>query len=143
MLLYEAGEALRFDESAIRAGVQGAVSVMAALGMLPDRKAPTTTAEPFVARSSHWERAPESGILRSRAALGARVKAGDRLGKIADPLGVDDVQVLASRSGIIIGRSELPLVNAGDALFHIAMFDRPDAVSKSVDGFQEELNELD
>ena len=34
MLLYEAGEALRFDEVAIRAGVRGVMAVMQALGML-------------------------------------------------------------------------------------------------------------
>lgn len=142
MLLYEGGEALRFDENAIRAGVQGVLSVMAALGMLAEHRAPAKKAEPFVARSSHWERASASGILRSRVALGARVDAGIRLGTIADPLGVDEVAVEASANGIVIGRTELPLVNEGDALFHIATFDRPDAVSKSVDGFQSELSTL-
>jgi len=141
MLLYEGGEALRFDEDAIRAGVRGVISVMAALGMLAERRAPKR-AEPFVARSSHWQRAPVSGILRARAALGARVDVGGPLGRIADPLGEDEVVVEASRSGIVIGRTELPLVNEGDALFHIATFDRPDAVSESVDDFQEELSDF-
>ena len=39
ILLYEAGEALRFDEVAIRAGVRGVVNVMRSLGMLPGQPA--------------------------------------------------------------------------------------------------------
>lgn len=142
MLLFEAGEALRFDEQAIRAGVRGVLSTMAALDMLPERKAVKASVEPFVARSSHWIRAPESGILRSRSNLGALVKADQKLGTIADPLGADEVSVLAEKSGIVIGRTELPLVNEGDALFHVATFARPADVSASVDEFQDEIEEL-
>lgn len=140
MLLYEGGEALRFDEGAIRAGVQGVISVMAALGMLPERKKQKRRVEPFVARSSHWERAPEAGILRSPAPLGARVGPGDRLGTISDPLGMNEVTVTAKKNGIVIGRTELPIVNEGDALFHVATFDRPDAVLESVGDFRDEFD---
>ena len=54
MLLYEAGEALRYDELAIRAGVQGVLNVMRALGMLPPSRRRRPLPEPFVARSSAW-----------------------------------------------------------------------------------------
>jgi predicted deacylase len=142
MLLFEGGEALRFDEQAIRAGVRGVLSTMAALEMLPARRAAKTQAEPFVARSSHWIRAPESGILRERPRLGELVEAGQKLGTIADPLGADQISVRAEKPGIVIGRTELPLVNEGDALFHIATFARPAAVSASVEEFQDEIGEL-
>lgn len=143
MLLFEGGEALRFDEQAIRAGVRGVLATMAALEMLPPGKANRIQTEPFVARSSHWIRASESGILRSRARLGALVKPSQRLGIIADPLGADEVSVRAEKAGIVIGRTELPLVNEGDALFHIATFERPAEVSASVEEFQEEIEELE
>jgi predicted deacylase len=143
MLLYEGGEALRFDESAIRAGARGVLSVMTALGMIPARSGRIgRPAEPFIARSSHWVRAPESGILRGRAALGAAVESGDRLGIIADPLGAEEARVKATHGGIVIGRTELPLVNEGDALFNIATFDRPADVVESLDEFNDELGEL-
>jgi predicted deacylase len=142
MLLYEGGEALRFDEGAIRAGVRGVASVMRALGMLPERRAREGATEPFVARSSHWVRAPESGILRARAPLGAAVARGQRLGTVADPLGVAEVPVEAQHRGIVIGRTELPLVNEGDALFHVATFDQLSVVSESVGGFQQELEDI-
>jgi predicted deacylase len=38
MLLYEAGEGLRFDSLSIRAGVRGILNVLRELGMLPKRK---------------------------------------------------------------------------------------------------------
>lgn len=142
MLLFEAGEALRFDEQAIRAGVRGVLLTMVALDMLPAQKATKMLAEPFVARSSHWIRAPEAGILRARASLGTLVEAEQKIGSIADPLGADEVSVRAQKSGIIIGRTELPLVNEGDALFHIATFARPEEVSASVEEFQDEIEEL-
>lgn len=139
MLLYEGGEALRFDESAIRAGFRGVLQVMRALEMLPavDRAIPA----PFVAESSHWIRSPESGILRARAKLGALVKPGARMGIVADPLGADDVVVRCEREGIVIGRTELPLVNQGDALFHVASFRSPNRVANSVENFQGALDD--
>jgi predicted deacylase len=142
ILLYEGGEALRFDEKAIRAGVRGIVSTMRAIGMLPETSTPRHTADPFVAHSSYWVRASQAGILRSREVLGAHMKLEQRLGIISDPLGADEVTVKADAPGIIIGRTELPLVNEGDALFHIATFERPAEVSASLEDFQVELELL-
>lgn len=142
MLLYEGGEALRFDERAIKAGERGVLSTMRALEMLPPPRNPRPPVEPYIARSSYWARAPESGILRERAKLGALVEANQELGKIADPLGGDEVTVHAQKPGVVIGRTELPLVNEGDALFHVATFARPEDVSALVEEFQDELELL-
>lgn len=139
MLLYEGGEALRFDQSAIKAGVRGVLSVMRALEMLPPSKSRARVTEPFVARSSHWVRASTAGVLRERATLGALVDSGQKLGTIADPLGAEETSVEASHQGIVIGRTELPLVNEGDALFHIATFDEPSDVSASLEEFHDEF----
>ncbi len=139
MLLYEAGEALRFDEVSIRAGVKGIVNVMRELEMLPaSRSVPKKRIEPVVARSSSWIRAPESGILRAMVPLGARVKKNTLLGVIADPFGETEAKVLSQFSGIIIGRTNLPLVNEGDALYHIARFEDIEEIKAKVNEFQEE-----
>ena len=139
MLLYEAGEALRFDEVSIRAGVNGIVNVMRALGMIPlSRRIHKTTTEPVVASSSAWLRAPSSGIFRAMAPLGARIKPHSLLGVIADPFGANETQVLAPHSGIIIGRLNIPLVNEGDALYHIARFRALKQAASMVEEFHEE-----
>lgn len=138
MLLYEGGEALRFDEYAIRAGTRGVLRVMRALGMIRSSRT-REAAKPYTARASHWVRAPEAGILRSRARLGALVHAGERIGVVADPLGAQEAPVVAAKDGIVIGRTELPLVNEGDALFHVASFDEPDRVASTLEEFEEGL----
>jgi predicted deacylase len=139
MLLYEGGEALRFDEMAIRAGVRGVLRVMRALGMLRARAA-RSRVDPMIARSSHWVRAPDSGILRSSTRLGARVSRGSVLGIISDPVGDHESKVSASASGIVIARSDLPLVNEGDALFHVASFEATAAAASEVELQQAELD---
>ena len=139
MLMYEAGEALRFNEVAIRAGVQGIVNVMRALEMLPPSRSKSPKKfESVVARSSSWIRAPDSGILRAMVPLGARVNKDTLLGIVADPFGESEVAVETPYSGIVIGRTNLPLVNEGDALYHIARFEDIQEVEAKVDDFQEE-----
>lgn len=138
ILLYEAGEALRFDEVSIRAGVHGVLSVMRALGMI---KLIRQNAKrlPFMARSSLWVRANASGIFRMNAALGARVKKGEVLGVIGDPFGENKTELLAPITGLIIGRSNLPLVIQGEAVFHIATFDKPKSAASAFELYQSEL----
>jgi len=140
VLVYEAGEALRFDELAIRAGERGVLGVMRELGMLVRGKRPRgsrhSAPEPVIATSSHWVRAPQSGILRASKVLGARVEKGEILGWIADPLGDNEAPVEASAAGVIIGKVKLPLVNEGEALYHIARFGEPDLAAEAVERFQ-------
>jgi predicted deacylase len=140
MLLYEAGEALRFDEVSIRAGVKGIISVMRAMQMLPpSRSKKKKQSEPFVARSSTWVRASASGLFRKVRPLGSRIKKGDVIGLIDDPFGGDEFEVVASSSGIIIGCTEIPLVHEGEALFHIARFGDAGEVAEQVESFQTRL----
>ena len=124
-LLYEAGEALRFDESSIRIGMHGIVNVMRELKMLPaTQKLPKTKYTPAIAQSSIWVRAPRSGILRPNKGLGDNITKGQDLGIVADPLGLDEITIHAPIDGIIIGMNNLPMVHEGDALFHIASSDK-------------------
>lgn len=120
-LLYEAGEALRFNETAIHIGLKGILNVMHALNMLSHQH-PTTLPHPPIARSSLWVRAPHSGILRAFKTLGKKVKKGEVLGMIVNPIGEEEYEVDARISGMIIGQTNLPLVHEGAALFNIATF---------------------
>lgn len=137
-IVFEAGEALRFDEVAIRAGVQGIIRVMGHLGMIPQRNRYSAPTEPIIARRSQWVRAPEGGIFRARVKLGTRVKTGERLGRIADPFGDSEVPIPCPCNGVVIGRTHLPNVNQGDGLFNIALVDDPEAASEAIDIFQDD-----
>lgn len=121
MLIYEAGEALRFDEISIRAGMRGILNVMRQIGMLAALKKPRLST-PVIARSTSWVRAPDSGIVTARVKLGNSVRKGQALAIISSPLGDDEDQVIAPFDGIVIGKSNLPLTHEGDALFHLAAF---------------------
>jgi len=136
VIVYEAGEALRFDEPCIRAGVEGVVRVMRALEMLAPSKRKRKETPQIIIRSSRWIRAPGSGLLRATASLGNMVSEGQVLGAIADPFGENEVEVRASADGIVIGRTNLPLVHEGDALFHIAVPKGTQVAAKSLDAYE-------
>lgn len=140
MLLYEAGEGLRFDEVAIRMGIKGILSVMRHIGMLPKASIAKAKNGPLIARSTTWVRAPKSGILRAGVALGSVVSANERLGVIADPFGQNEEKVHAPVPGIVIGNLNLPLVHEGDAIFHIARFDQEDIDESLYQELQEAVN---
>jgi len=118
VLLYESCEALRFDELHIRAGEKGILNVMRHLGML--RRSRAHVRRPVISQETHWIRAPASGVLRVLVPLGAEISRGQTIGFIADPLGSSEIDVVADFPGIVIGRTNLPLVYEGDALFHVA-----------------------
>jgi uncharacterized protein len=140
-LLYEAGEALRFDEMAIRAGLRGVMSVMKTLGMLTAKQSPTSDIEPLIADTTSWVRAPISGILRMKVPLGGRVAKNSKIGEIADPFGGEEVEIRSPVSGIVIGRLNLPLVHRGDAVIHIAHLDRLKGIEPIIEEFKEEITD--
>ncbi|MBU6338486.1 MAG: succinylglutamate desuccinylase/aspartoacylase family protein [Rickettsiales bacterium] len=120
MLLYEGGEALRFDETVIKIGVAGILNFMREIGMIESEVCEVFKKKTFIANSSYWVRASRSGIHTPRQKLGTIVKKGEILGEISNPFGDHKCLVRANAGGVIIGTSKLPMTNQGDALFHIA-----------------------
>ncbi|RHW26483.1 succinylglutamate desuccinylase [Nocardioides immobilis] len=119
VLLYEAGEANRFDDESIATGVAGIRRVLAFLDMIEPEPADDLPAR-LESRSTAWVRARSTGILNLETKLGAFVEAGDRLGGLSDTFGRRVRLIHADRDGIVIGLTRAPIVNAGDALVHIA-----------------------
>lgn len=137
MLLYEAGQALRFDELSIKVGVKGITNVMRHLGMLPKARTKKVPIEPFVARNSGWVRAPDSGFVIHKKELGDRVLEGDVLAEIKKPLGDVTSNIKSHADGIIIGKQNIPLVQEGEAVYHIAYFSKPQKVEASIENMQD------
>lgn len=119
-ILYEAGEALRFDDHGINVGLHGIINVMREIKMLKHDDELDYPTNVMVARSSYWIRAPQSGSLRTVKKLGSFVQPNELLGVISDPYGDRSVDIHSNSGGIIIGAVTMPLVNRGNALFHIA-----------------------
>ncbi len=129
VLLYEAGEAWRFDEHSIRVGVTGIIRVLAKLDMVPDdiqdhlRRSQTRwedSGAPIVSRRSRWVRARRTGLAQLQVALGDHVDRGEVLGRIHDTFGHRLSRIMAPTSGVIVGLNLDPVVNQGDAVIHIA-----------------------
>lgn len=137
-LTFEGGEAFRFNEFAIRAGVAGILRVMSALGMIPAGKCATAKGTPVISPSSRWLRSPITGVLRSACWLGDKVLRGDVVAKISDPLGSHTTDVIAQFDGIVVGRTQSPLVYKGDALFNIAWVSDPTRAQATIEEFEEE-----
>jgi uncharacterized protein len=121
MLLFEGGKSFSFDKNITNTGVNGAKRILHHLGMLhakfriskPKKKCV------FIAESK-WIRAKYSGIFRASATLNKQVNRGDVIGHITDPYGKFHHFVKAQNSGFIFNVNEAPIVNQGDALFHIS-----------------------
>ena len=120
VLLYEAGEALRFDPLAIKVGVAGILGVMNYLEMYQDELAPIVGTS-LESRKSKWIRASCGGIFHLSVNLGDQVLKKQELGFITNAFGERRVPVRAKVGGIVISHIQNPLVNQGDAIIHIAI----------------------
>jgi predicted deacylase len=118
VLLFEGGEASRFDPAAIRVGTDGALRVLAALEIATE--GPTTAPPVAISRASRWARANRSGILHLDAELGSHVDAGDPIATIYDPFGKRLGRIASRSAGMVIGVTQYPLVHRGDAIAHVA-----------------------
>lgn len=149
-LLYEAGEASRFDEDCIHRGVAGIIGVMQHLNMLPHismmqhlKKLPAILTAfmdrraSMVANSSYWVRSQYGGVFIAKKFLGDHVVKGDILAIIINPAGAEDYQIISPITGMIIGRSDSPLIHEGAAIFHIACFDKNHIAPAKTEWLQE------
>jgi hypothetical protein len=121
VLLYEAGEAMRFDEEAIEIGVAGVTRTLGALGMIEGSSAAEQAS--VQAAGSSWVRARRAGIVRVQVELGEVVRRGQGLAVISDPYGEGSARLTAPFDGIAIATIQNPIVSQGDAIVHIARLD--------------------
>ncbi len=138
-LLYEAGEAMRFDEHAIKVGLKGVLNVMKSLDMLSTKpKQKEAQLQSFFAEKNIWVRASTSGISHTQYALGQSIKKGETLCVIKDPFGASsDVAVKSPEDAIIVGMNNLPLVHEGEALFQLAIFSKMKHAAEHLEEWEE------
>jgi len=119
IIVYEAGEPMRFDENSIALGVVGIVRAMQALGMLRAPKRPPASKSVAV-RTTRWLRAGRSGIVHLDVGLHARVEPNQVVAHMHDAIGEAVGEVRSPVPGVVIGHTNNPLVNRGEAVVHIA-----------------------
>jgi predicted deacylase len=124
ILLYEAGQANRFDDDAVEYGVVGIMRTLRQLGMI-DVRLPRAGSTKLI-RRTRWMRARRGGIADIEVNLADYVRKGQRVASISDAFGSRPTQVRSSENGWVIAHSLRPLVNSGDSLVHVATETGPD-----------------
>jgi predicted deacylase len=119
VVVYEGGEALRFDGLSIDFGLDGLKRVMMAYDMYEDKDVPHGDFL-FIQRTT-WVRASQSGMFLWYKQSGQQVTKGEPLGQIGDPFGSKITVVRAPRDGHIIGHNNGCVVHQGDALFNLGL----------------------
>lgn len=119
IIVYEAGESLRFDQQGIEEGIAGTLRLMKHLKMID--WAPDPKEENKIIWSSSWIRAKHAGLFQPSVQCGQLIHKGEWVGTITDPFGEFKEKVKASETAYIIGLNNSPVVNAGDALMHLGM----------------------
>ncbi|PIE11409.1 MAG: succinylglutamate desuccinylase [Rhodobacterales bacterium] len=142
MLLFEAGEGLRFDEFSARAGVMGILRVLHAQGMIAARGIAKPRKAPILCGTSRWLRAPQGGLLRMYRSEGDVVSEGDVLAHVSDPFGETETELTAPAAGLIIGRATMPVVNEGDALCHLAELRSADLAEETMESLTAQLEQV-
>lgn len=142
-LTYEAGEAMRFDEHAIKVGVKGIINVMRKLTMLPEKTSKKVAPlKSFFAEKSVWLRASTSGLSYTQHKLGQHVQQGEALCVIRDPFGsMDSVTISNPGEAIIIGKNNLPMVHEGEGLLQLAVFQKMEHAATHLEDWKEKSNE--
>ena len=117
-IIFEGGKSLLYDEAAIQIAVQGSKNVLQHLGMTNKNELPESN--PILIKKSKWLRAPYSGMFHVKVKNGTWVTKKTLLGLVTDPFGGFEKKVLAPSDGYIFCINIAPVVNRGDALFHIS-----------------------
>jgi len=119
IIVYEGGEAARFDEYAIQTGIEGTLRVLNHLGMTT--RSQKEDSDSIMIKGSSWVRARASGLFQTEVKSGQEVRKNAIVGHITDPFGDFSVPLKAPASGYVIGLNNNPILHQGDAVMHIGV----------------------
>lgn len=119
IVVYEGGESLRLDKFALRKGTEGILNILEHFNMIAKRKEKVKRMTTVELETKKWIRAKIAGLFNSRIKNGDLVKKGQILGYITDTYGETVTSVRAPFEGYIFAVNNFPIINRGDALFHI------------------------
>ncbi len=122
VLLFEGGKSLNLNKNVTQTGIVGTLRVMQHLGMNNFEEEILqypSNATTYIIKTSKWKRAKHSGMFRSYVKSGQFVEKGEILGSISDPYGSFEKKIKNSQSGYILNTNHSPIMNQGDAIFHV------------------------
>jgi len=115
----EVGGPLTLNLDDVFLGVHAVKQFLGALGMIkaPDRLAK----EQPIFYKSNWVMAEFDGIFLSEVKLGKKVKYGEQIARIVNPINNAENPILAPFSGTILGMAENQFVSPGYLIFRIGV----------------------
>ncbi len=143
LLVYLAGEAMRFNESAIRVGLSGVHNILCALDMLDRCLEETKAFNPIFSQEQDWFRAHRSGVLFSEVELGQKIRKGQHIGRIVDPFSSDTSETVKSnQDGVVVGINRHPLIHEGQTIFKVASFIDNNHAETALEAWGDSLAEM-
>jgi predicted deacylase len=121
ILLFEGGKSKELNPTIINEGVNGTKNILIHLGLI-DGEISVREYPVFVSKAK-WLRASYSGMFKVIAKNGTFVKKKELLGVIQDPFGEFKKNIYAPFDCHIFCINKTPIVNKGDALFHLSLED--------------------
>ncbi len=118
VIVYEGGESLRLEENAIQEGINGTLRVLKHFQMIHEKIQVDTNTSIHI-KKRKWIRAKVAGLFTSTVQNGEKVKKGQALGHIMDTYGETNFSVKSPYDGYVIAKNNFPIINMGDALFHL------------------------
>jgi hypothetical protein len=116
---FEVGAPARLEPEAIDFAVQSISSLMHRLGMTRSFRMWSEPQATFY--ESKWVRADSGGMLFSSVKLGDRVRQGQQLGKVIDPIQNEERAIVSPLRGRVLGMALNQVVLPGFAAYHIGV----------------------
>ncbi len=117
-IVLEAGEVWKIEPGIVEVGLRCVRNVLIELGMVEGVRA--RPAYQAAVGDTSWIRSSGGGLLSFHVAPGEVVEAGQPIASITTLLGEERGTVSASKDGVILGLTTLPMVKPGDPICHLA-----------------------
>ncbi len=119
ILLFEGGKDNSIEEKIVQEALDGIKRILDFLDIRHFKVEAAHKHQYIEIRESKWLRAPNSGMFQSIVVNGSKVEIDDVLGMVTDPFGRIERKIKAQFPGYVFCINESPVVNKGDALYHI------------------------
>ena len=118
IIVYEAGESMRFDDKSIEKAITGIKNVLSNYAMLSiSDRSPKDKSIHF--QSTKWVRASRAGMFIPVVKNGNEITKNQVLGVITDTFAKKSKKIKSPYDGYVFCINHQAVVNQGDALFHV------------------------
>ncbi len=118
IVVYEAGESMRFDEFSIQTAISGIKNILSSYQMISDVERSKENQMVHLDKRK-WLRASMAGMFIPNVANGAAVAKNQMLGVITDTFAKKHKDIKSPFDGYVLCINHQGVVNQGDALFHV------------------------